>query len=95
MIPIPDSILESATREGINASDVSEWFLSALRAAGMEDRSPAEWPDELWQVYRTLREPREPDAFKVDARHLFESLNFFEDDSGGGEPPDGSPPFPR
>ena len=95
MIPIPDSILESATRNGIAASDVSEWFLSALRAAGVADRSPAEWPDDLWQAYRTLREAREPDAFKVSARHLFQSLNLFDEDSAGGEPPDGSPPLPR
>ncbi len=77
MLNIPQNILETARQSGVQDPAVSAWFRERIIEAGVSfDASPADWPQELWDTYKTLREAHEPGACGGSAKRLFETLDF-------------------
>lgn len=76
MLTIPTDIIKAATTDGVACPVVSQWFATLRAERGISaDASPADWPEDVWAAYRTLREAHEPGACGGSAASLLRSLD--------------------
>jgi hypothetical protein len=80
VVSIPNEIYEAARRSGVKSAEVAHWIQEKLAAAGVSsEASPADWPEDIWDAYKALREAHEPGACSGSAKGLFKGLGISGD----------------
>jgi len=75
VITIPNRVLQAARESGVKSVAVSIWLNTLLVSSGIApDASPADWPEDIWQAYKRLREAVEPGSTGGSAKHLLDTL---------------------